>query len=100
MLGETPSGNLLIGTGHGLSVLEQKDGKVINFNSKTGFPLTLVNRKSMHVSRNHDIYMGGATGLVAIRESSLSYPPKYTIWSWRICMSITKRLPQAIKPAS
>ena len=30
----------------------------------------------MHVSRNHDIYMGGATGLVAIRESSLSYPPK------------------------
>lgn len=25
---------------------------------------------------NHDIYMGGATGLVAIRESSLSYPPK------------------------
>ena len=76
VLGETPSGNLLIGTGHGLSVLEQKDGKVINFNSKTGFPLTLVNRKSMHVSRNHDIYMGGATGLVAIRESSLSYPPK------------------------
>lgn len=43
-------GILLIGTGHGLSVLEQKDGKVINFNSKTGFPLTLVNRKSMHVS--------------------------------------------------
>ena len=30
----------------------------------------------MHVSSNHDIYMGGATGLVAIRESSLSYPPK------------------------
>ena len=27
VLGETPSGNLLIGTGHGLSVLEQKDGK-------------------------------------------------------------------------
>ena len=25
VLGETPSGNLLIGTGHGLSVLEQKD---------------------------------------------------------------------------
>ena len=76
VLGETPSGNLLIGTGHGLSMLEQKEGKVINFNSKTGFPLTLVNRKSMHVSRNHDIYMGGATGLVAIRESSLYYPPK------------------------
>jgi len=30
----------------------------------------------MHVSRNHDIYMGGATGLVTIRESSLYYPPK------------------------
>lgn len=76
VLGETPSGNLLIGTGHGLSMLEKKEGKIINFNSNTGFPLTLVNRKSLHVSRNHNIYMGGATGMVSIRESSLHYPPK------------------------
>lgn len=76
VLGEIPSGNLLIGTGHGLSMLEKKEGKIINFNSNTGFPLTLVNRKSLHVSRNHNIYMGGATGMVSIRESSLYYPPK------------------------
>lgn len=76
VLGETPSGNLLIGTGHGLSMLEKKDGKIINFNSNTGFPLTLVNRKSLHVSRNQNIYMGGATGMISIRESSLYYPPK------------------------
>lgn len=76
VLGETPSANLLIGTGHGLSMLEKKEGKIINFNSNTGFPLTLVNRKSLHVSRNHNIYMGGATGMVSIRESSLYYPPK------------------------
>lgn len=76
VLGETPSGNLLIGTGHGLSMLEKKAAKVVNFNSKTGFPLTLVNRKSMLVSRNQDIYMGGATGMVLIRENSLQYPPK------------------------
>lgn len=76
VLGETPSGNLLIGTGHGLSMLDKKAGKVVNFNSKTGFPLTLVNRKSMLVSRNQDIYMGGATGMVLIRENSLQYPPK------------------------
>lgn len=76
VLGETPSGNLLIGTGHGLSMLDKKEGKVVNFNSRTGFPLTLVNRKSMHVSRNQNIYMGGATGMIAIRESSLHYPPK------------------------
>lgn len=76
VLGETPSGNLLIGTGHGLSMLDKKEGKVVNFNSKTGFPLTLLNRKSLHVSRNQNIYMGGATGMIAIRESSLHYPPK------------------------
>ena len=76
VLGETPSGNLLIGTGHGLSMLGKKDGKIINFNSNTGFPLTLVNRKSLHVSCNHNIYMGGTTGMIAIRESSLHYPPK------------------------
>lgn len=76
VLGETPSGNLLIGTGYGLSMLEGEDRKVVNFSSKTGFPLTLVNRKSMHVSRRHDIYMGGATGMIVIDESSLQYPPK------------------------
>ena len=76
VLGETPSGNLLIGTGHGLSMLDKKNGKIINFNSNTGFPLTLVNRKSLHVSCNHNIYMGGTTGMIAIRESSLHYPPK------------------------
>lgn len=75
VLGEAPSGNLLIGTGHGLSMLERQTGKVINFNSKTGFPLTLVNRKSLHVSP-HNIYMGGSTGMIAIQESSLQYPPK------------------------
>lgn len=76
MLGETPSGNLLIGTGHGLSILEKKDEQIVNLNSKTGFPLTLINRKSLHVSRNHNLYMGGTTGMIAIKESSLQYPPK------------------------
>lgn len=76
VLSDTPSGNLLIGTGHGLSMLERKKGEIVNFNSKTGFPLTLVNRKSMYVARNHNIYMGGTTGMIAIRESSLHYPPK------------------------
>ena len=89
VLGETPSGNLLIGTGHGLSMLEKKEGKIINFNSNTGFPLTLVNRKSLHVSRNHNIYM--------LREwfqsvrAVCTIPRKYTIWNWRICMSTTKK---------
>lgn len=76
VLGETPSGNLLIGTGHGLSMLRRKERDLVNFNSKTGFPLTLVNRKSLHVSRDHHIYMGGNTGMIAIQESSLQYPPK------------------------
>lgn len=76
VLGETPSANLLIGTGHGLSMLEKKEGKIVNFDSNTGFPLTLINRKSLHVSRNQDIYMGGATGMISIRENSLYYPPK------------------------
>lgn len=80
VLGETPTGKLLIGTGHGLSMLEnkqeKKEGKIVNFNSKTGFPLTLVNRKSLHVSRKHTIFMGGTTGMIAIKESSLQYPPK------------------------
>ncbi|MFV0589732.1 ATP-binding protein [Bacteroides reticulotermitis] len=76
VLSETPSGKLLMGTGHGLSMLDRQDGRVTNFNSKTGFPLTLVNRKSLYVSGKNDIYMGGATGLVVIRESSLQYPPK------------------------
>ncbi|MDL2210963.1 response regulator [Bacteroides sp. OttesenSCG-928-M17] len=76
VLSEAPSGNLLIGTGHGLSMLQKKDGKVINFNSNTGFPLTLVNRKSLHVSKDDHIYIGGATGMISIREDNLHYPPK------------------------
>lgn len=75
-LAETPSGNLLIGTGHGLSMLDKRTGKIINFNSKTGFPLTLVNRKSLQVSRDENIYIGGTTGMIAIRENNLYYPPK------------------------
>lgn len=75
-LEDTPSGNLLIGTGHGLSMLDKQSGKITNFNSKTGFPLTLVNRKSLHVARNENIYMGGTTGMIAIRENNLFYPPK------------------------
>ena len=64
-LDETPNGNLLIGTGHGLSMLEKKTEKVINLNSKTGFPLKFINRKSLYVSPNHCLYMGGATGMIA-----------------------------------
>ena len=75
-LEDTPSGNLLIGTGHGLSMLDKRSGKITNFNSKTGFPLTLVNRKSLHVARNENIYIGGTTGMIAIREKNLFYPPK------------------------
>ena len=70
-LAETPSGNLLIGTGHGLSMLDKRTGKIINFNSKTGFPLTLVNRNSLQVSRDENIYIGGTTGMIAIRENNL-----------------------------
>jgi AraC-like DNA-binding protein len=76
VLGETPSGNLLIGTGHGLSMLERGTEQVTNFNTQTGFPLTLVNRKALYVSRHQEIYIGGATGLIVIRESTLHDPPK------------------------
>ncbi|MDR0895339.1 MAG: helix-turn-helix domain-containing protein [Prevotellaceae bacterium] len=76
VLGETPSGNLLIGTGHGLSMLNKGTEQITNFNTQTGFPLTLVNRKSLYVSRHQDIYIGGATGLIVIRESTLHDPPK------------------------
>ncbi|MDR1004451.1 MAG: helix-turn-helix domain-containing protein [Prevotellaceae bacterium] len=75
-LGETPSGNLLIGAGHGLSMLERETEQVTNFHTQTGFPLTLVNRKSLYVSHRQNIYMGGATGLIVIRESTLHDPPK------------------------
>lgn len=75
-LEETPAGNLLIGTGHGLSLLDKRSGSITNFNSKTGFPLTLVNRKSLLVARDKSIYMGGTTGMISIRENFLDYPPK------------------------
>lgn len=76
VLGELPAGDLLIGTGHGLSLLRKQNGQVVNFNSKTGFPLTLVNRKSMFVSCSGNIYMGGTTGVVLFQESRLQYPPR------------------------
>ncbi len=76
VLGEAPSGNLLIGTGHGLSVLDRSDEQIVNFNSKMGFPLTLINRKSLYISYDNNIYMGGTTGMIVMKESSLRYPPK------------------------
>lgn len=76
VLSETPSGALLIGTGHGLSKLDKKINKILNFNSKRGFPLSMINRKSLYVSKANDIFMGGATGMIVMPESSLDYPSK------------------------
>ncbi|WP_294617795.1 hybrid sensor histidine kinase/response regulator transcription factor [uncultured Bacteroides sp.] len=73
-ISSTPSGNLLIGTGHGLSVLSKTDGNIMNFSSKAGFPLPLINHKAILIASDGNIYMGGNTGMAIMQEDYLQYP--------------------------
>lgn len=75
-LSETPNGDMLIGTGHGLILWKKDDEIIIRFNSSKGFPLSLVNRKSLYISRDNVIFLGSINGMIMLKESSLSYPPK------------------------
>lgn len=73
-INELPSGNLLIGTEHGLFVLDHTDKNLTHFNTNTGFPLTFINRKSLLVSSEGRIYIGGPTGMAVTQEQYLKYP--------------------------
>ena len=67
----TPSGNILLGTTRGLSILDPADGSVRNYNRGNGFPLTTVNEGALFVSSCGDIYVGGVAGMVVFREQDL-----------------------------
>jgi signal transduction histidine kinase/ligand-binding sensor domain-containing protein/DNA-binding response OmpR family regulator len=71
-LSETKTGNLLIGTGSGLSSYSFHNGQVKNCQHKNGFPLITINENSLFVSSAGMIYIGGVTGMILLKEENLN----------------------------
>lgn len=76
-LAQSKSGNILIGTGIGLSVCNVSDGySISNHSFDNGFPLTTINDNSLFVSEEGDIFIGGINGMVVLKEEDLHYNRK------------------------
>ena len=76
-LAQSKSGKILVGTGNGLSICEvQNKFLVVNYPFNNGFPLTTINDKSLYVSREGDIFVGGINGMVILEETDFNYQQK------------------------
>ncbi len=76
-LSQTKSGKILIGTGVGLSICDMFDNYMIsNYRFDKNFPLLMVNDRSLFVSKEGDIYVGGINGMVVLKEEDLYFVKK------------------------
>ncbi|MEN7550584.1 two-component regulator propeller domain-containing protein [Rapidithrix thailandica] len=68
---ESGSGDLWIATSKGLSYLDVEKMIFLNYDSKSGFPLTELNYKSLLRSNEGEIFVGGIDGLISFKEGAL-----------------------------
>ncbi|QZT36755.1 response regulator [Halosquirtibacter xylanolyticus] len=64
-------GFLWVATSNGISRLDVKGRRFTNFDHGKGFPLGEINEKSLCVTRNGEVYVGGIQGLVSFKEKDL-----------------------------
>ncbi|MGC4233412.1 MAG: two-component regulator propeller domain-containing protein [Niabella sp.] len=70
---QLPDGNMLLATLSGLSIFDNKTNTFYNYQSRGGFPLRELNKRSLLVS-NNEIFAGGINGLVSFyRHESLAF---------------------------
>lgn len=70
------SGNLLLITNQGLSILDQHTMKTRNYNRDNGFPLSSINENALCVTSDGEIFLGSTKGMVAFQETRLHFPKK------------------------
>ncbi len=69
-LSQTSNGLMIAGTNSGISVIDIKNKKSINFNSQNGFPI--VSMKYGCIYRNKDeLIIGGINGLTSLKEEDI-----------------------------
>lgn len=72
----TNSGIILAATSNGISIIDDKNSKCFNYNSKNGFPLlSMLNGCILRLS-NGNIAFGGINGISYLNEEVLSTPEK------------------------
>ncbi len=72
----TNSGIILAATSKGVSIIDEKNSKCFNYNSKNGFPLlSMLNGCILKLS-NGNIAFGGINGISYLNEDLLSTPEK------------------------
>ncbi len=78
----SPSGNILLGTSHGVCLLNPHNETAINIGPSNGFPLSMVNEGSIFISATDDIYVGGINGMVVFKEDNFHdiAPKPNSVW--------------------
>lgn len=79
---ESPfSGNLLLITDSGFSVFNSTTGKAGSYDICNGFPFTSANENALQITKDGEIFIGSAQGMVSFRERCLDLPEKpYSIY--------------------
>ncbi len=74
---ESPfSGNLLLITDSGFSVFNSTTERAVSYDICNGFPFTSANENALQITKDGEIFIGSAQGMVSFREKCLDLPGK------------------------
>lgn len=70
-ISESRFGNLWIATNKGLSRFDVEDNQFFNYTNESGFPLKELNYKSLLLTNEGELFVGGIDGLISFKEQDL-----------------------------
>jgi signal transduction histidine kinase/ligand-binding sensor domain-containing protein/DNA-binding response OmpR family regulator len=70
-LQESRFGNFWISTSQGLSRFDLENNKFYHYSNKSGFPLPELNRSSLLLTTEDELFVGGVNGLISFAEEKL-----------------------------
>jgi len=76
-IAESASGNLLIATTRGLSILNADTREVRNFSPETGFPLNSLYNGGMATMSDKEVFVAGMNGMISFFEDKLHHGRQY-----------------------
>ena len=89
-LSETSTGLMVAGTNTGISIIDLKSKKSINYNSQNGFPLVSM-KYGCIFSNNSEILMGGLKGITSLSETDISTIKKpFNMYFYQLKINNTK----------
>ncbi|TKG95485.1 hybrid sensor histidine kinase/response regulator [Puteibacter caeruleilacunae] len=68
---EAKNGHLWIVTSKGLSRFDVENNKIYNHTQKEGFPLKQLNNRSLCVTKDGEVFIGGSDGLISFKEDDI-----------------------------